>query len=97
MNNIWYKITIYLYLNLFSKILLGVSVVFNLILWYIWHYQTPFNQTLMYFSFGVLVINAALSFIFSRKDQLISYILLSTALLVQIFTLIFIKYSAQPL
>lgn len=83
----------YFYLDTLSWILFILSLILNLFLWYLWLFKIPFNRTPMFFSFAVLLINSFLAFLFSRKDVLIPYFLLGTALLVQILTLVLLRYS----
>jgi len=84
----------YLYFDKTSWIVLIVSVVVNLILWYIWVYQINFSKTVILFSSAVLIVNIVLAFFVSRKDTVMPYFFLGTAFLVQIFTLILLKYTS---
>ena len=81
------------YLDITSWIIFGIAVAVDLVLWYLWRYVVHFSAITMYFSAGVLMLNVILSFMFSKKDNLIPYFLLSTALLVQAFVIILLKYS----
>ena len=87
------KIWDYLFLDKLSWIFLVSALICNLSLWYIWTYKAHFSDNAMFYSTGVLVVNAILSFIYIKKEIIIPYFLLGTALLVQIFALILLRYT----
>jgi len=87
------KIWDYFYLDKLSWIFLILGIILNLVLWYIWIYKARFSDNAMFYSSGVLVVNAFLSFLFVRKEIIIPYFLLGAAVLVQIFALVLLRYT----
>jgi len=80
----------YLTLDKISWVILFIALILNLILWYIWIYRINFNKITMFYCLAVLLANAVLSFWVYKKETIMSYFLLGTALLIQIFVLVLI-------
>ncbi len=81
---IWQLMVSYLSLDKFSWILFGLSLIINIILWFIW-YKIHFNVFSILVVTFILVINFLLTIFFDSKGQIVSYLLLGVALLCQIF------------
>jgi hypothetical protein len=92
-NKIWQTIKSFIYLDKMSWVLLVLALIGNTTLWYVWIYKIHFSQTTMFYCTAVIGVNFILSFLFSRKDPIIPYFLLFSALLVQLFILILLKYT----
>jgi len=80
-------------LDLPNIIILILAIILNVILW-TFYFKSQLSQTQISFSFGVLIINTLLSLIFSKKDILLPYFFLGTALLIQIFTFVLLHYQS---
>lgn len=76
-----------------SWILLILAILANLVLWYLRLKVAQYNLIILYYSTGVLVLNTLLTSVYSRKDQLVEYLFLGTALIVQVFSLILLYHT----
>lgn len=83
----------YLVLKNFSWVLLVITLILNAIIWYIWLYKTQFSKITLYYSTAVLLINIILTFIFSRKDELVEYLFILSAFIVQVYILILLYHT----
>lgn len=74
-------------------IILILSIVLNGIIWfqYIEKYREVINSTPIIYSSAVFILNLFLAAISYPKEKLISWVLISIALLIQVFILFFVK------
>mgnify|MGYP001616984406 CR=1 FL=1 len=79
-------------LDYISWIILVISILAHVSLWII-RIRIEFSPIVLYYSLSVLILNVVLSFVYFRKDSLVSQILLSSCLLVQIFVLVLIRFT----
>jgi len=95
MNKINLKINLkqYLVFEKISWIILGLALVINIILWILWHYKSQYNNFALYYSTGVLLVNAILAFFIAKKEVLVEYLLIGGAFFVQILTLILLLHT----
>ena len=72
--------------------LLITSLLLNIILWIIWLTKIKLNYEPTFFASGVILLNTLLSLYFYRFQILASYILMSEAILIQILTVVYLRY-----
>ena len=73
-------------------IILGLSLVINGILWYIYQTRIKSNPIPFIFAAGLIVLNLILANFLWNREKLASILLIYTALFIQILMLIFIRY-----
>lgn len=80
-------------------VILAVSFIADGLIWYLYwgKYREIINIIPIGFSSSVLILNLFLANITFPKEKLISYILLSTGLMIQLFILFFLLISVQTL
>jgi hypothetical protein len=89
-NKIIRHIQDFFYLDIASWILLIASCLMNIVLYYLWAYKNPFEPNLMYIDVSVFLANSIISFIYFKKDKIVTYFLLSSSVLVSVFTYVYI-------
>lgn len=73
-----------------------ISLLIDALVWYL--YLTKYNQILhltpIGYASGVLILNIFLAAVIYPKQQMISYILLGTSLLIQVYILFLLKITS---
>ncbi len=88
---IWKNLSSYLWLDKLSTIFLAGAIILNILIWILGQ-KNQFSFNYMGFASFVIVINLFLALVYSKKEVIVSNFLTGTALILQIFVLIYLRY-----
>lgn len=78
--------------SLYVLIIIGLSLVINGLLWYIYLTKIKANPLPFFFATGLVILNLILGNFLWNRDKLSSYLLIYSGLFIQILMVIFIRY-----
>ena len=78
-------------LDKYIRIIISLTIIFNVLLWFLWIGHTTEPVLPLYFSTFVIVLNFTISQFSFGREKLASYLLTGFSLFIQVLMLIFIR------